>query len=130
MGMTTKVSRLRVQYFSIFLFSVSDTLAFADQSRDEDKIEIEAGTRCAKHFKDGYRCVLPRTAPHHTAAPYVAGTGDGEEDEMGSIRRKGHVGRMSVKRAGDGKNVGRAGMRIGWDWRQSLTWRRRRRCVR
>lgn len=67
---------------------MSDTLTFADQesdlqqqSRDEDKIEIDAGTRCAKYFKDGYRCVSPRTAPHLSA--YVADTVDGEEGEMG-----------------------------------------------
>lgn len=95
MGMTTKASRLQVQYFSLFLFFVSDALAFADQesnlnrqSCDEDGIEIEAGTRCAKYFKDGYRCVSSRTALHHTAAGedshYVAGTGDGEEDEADS----------------------------------------------
>lgn len=69
------VSASGAVFFFVFV-SMSDTLAFADQesdlkrqSRDEDEIKIEAGTRCVKYFKDGYRCVSSRTAPHHTAPP-------------------------------------------------------------
>lgn len=78
-----------------------------------------------------------RRAPHLTSpspgevSAYVVDTVDGEEGEMGCAALRFDAKDMlgvctSVKRAGDGKNVGRAGMRIGWDWRQSLT----RRCVR